>query len=151
MEREYTQEEIEEVVKGVEECYEKILRDDRMKEFFRLRVLSHYCAYLNLKAHGLDLFDANGKITRENLMAVDLTRHLHYAVDEFGAIYYPIDSGELLDGEEVIKRLLYYYGGKNKRERCTVMRELLTDYRKRFREAGEVNNNNAAPGYASHL
>jgi hypothetical protein len=152
MNREFTQEEIEQVVREVEESYEQIFQDDLAKHFFRFRVQSHYCAYLNLKSHRLDLFDANGKITRAKLMGVDIARHLHtYEKDEFGAIYFmPVDSEELLDGEAVIERLLYYYFGKSKIERYKLMKELLADYRKRFRE-GDAVNSDVVPSQAGHL
>ena len=147
MGKEYSTEEIETVVEGVEECYEQILREDLIKGFARFRIQSHYNAYLTLKIKRLELFDENGMISRAELMGVDIRRHLHtYEVDEFGAIYFfPIDSERLLDGEEVITRLLYYYAGRKKRERANMMRELLEEYRKRFRvPAGAVED--AVPG-----
>jgi len=135
MSKKYSTEEIEEVVTGVEECYEQIMRDDLLKSFFRFRVQSYYNAYLTIKDKGLRAFDENGKISRADLMGVDIRRHLHsYEVDEFGTIYFfPVDSERLLDGEEVIARLLYYYGGRKKRDRANLMRDLLAEYQRRFR------------------
>jgi hypothetical protein len=152
MGKEYTQEEMEEVVKGVESCYEQIFQEGLAKRFFQLRVQSHYCAYLNLKMHGLDLFDADGKVTREKLIGADLEKHQHtHEVDEFGTIYFlPLDSGQLLDGEAIIQRLLYYYFVKDRMDRYKLMRQMLADYRNRFRE-GEGVNTDTAPGNAHHL
>ena len=140
MEKKYSLEEIETVIEGVEECYEQVMREDLIKNFLKFRIQSHYTAYLTLRAKRLDLFDKTGRISRADLMGVDIRRHLHnYEVDEFGAIYFfPVDSERMLDGEEVITRLLYYYGGRKKRERANLMRELLADYQERFRTPGAV-------------
>ena len=138
MEKTYSLEEMETVIEGVEECYEQVMREDLIKSFLKFRIQSHYTAYLTLRAKRLDLFDKTGRISRADLMGVDMRRHLHnYEVDEFGAIYFfPVDSERMLDGEEVITRLLYYYGGRKKRERANLMRELLADYQKMFRARG---------------
>lgn len=48
MEKKYTEEEIIEVVKGVEGYYEKILQDDLVRAYFRFRVRSYYYAFNTL-------------------------------------------------------------------------------------------------------
>ena len=123
----------------IEKNYEEILLHDLVKRYFRFRVRSYYNAYSKLKSELLYAFDEDGMVNGEDLTGVSPGDGRGYLADEFDTVYFlPVSMKLLIDGEEVIKRLCYFYTGKDKPVRVRLMKELLADYRERFRKPHEA-------------
>lgn len=147
MKKEYSQKEVEELVREVEKKYEEILQGNLIKSYFRFRVRSHYNIFNKLKESWLDNFDEEGKIDGRGLVCIEEGIDTsNCRMDEFGSIYFlPCEAREMLDGEEIISRIFYYYCGKKKMDRSMLMKELLADYREQYKKAHELHSD-GSPG-----